>query len=101
MVTCASHENPALGPVAALGSRLARLLSTNHQARGAPAPAVIWLLLPAGERPKEEPLGRGRWGDKPELWPGRALLPSRSWATARYRSKRKPSIQSLLRSFLS
>jgi hypothetical protein len=64
LVTRASHENPALGLVAAVGSRLARLLSTNHQARGAPAPAVIWLLLLAGERPKEEPLGRGRWGDK-------------------------------------
>ena len=31
------------------------------------APAVIWLLLLAGERPKEEPLGRGRWGDFAEV----------------------------------
>lgn len=36
---------------------------TNHQAGGGQLPAVIWLLLQAGERPKEKPLRRGRTGD--------------------------------------
>ena len=43
--------------------------STNHQARGGPARAVIWLLLLAGERPKQKPLGRGRTGDNAERPP--------------------------------
>ena len=37
--------------------------STNHQARGGRPPAFIWLLLQAGKRPKEKPLGRGSTGD--------------------------------------
>jgi hypothetical protein len=36
---------------------------------------VIWLLLLAGERLKEKPLGRGRTGDEAELIDRRDLEP--------------------------
>jgi hypothetical protein len=44
---------------------------TNHRARGGRLPAVIWLLLLAGKRPKEKPLGSWPHGRRSRSRAGR------------------------------
>jgi hypothetical protein len=57
----AAGGNP--GPVGHAARSRTPPADPTHRARGGQLSGVTWLLLQAGERPKEKPLGRGRTGD--------------------------------------